>query len=79
MKKFSHPLSVALAAAVFIVASSIGATGAGQQWRECSNNSIVKDQMLLAQSDTSGQKKTEAGKRRPLVNVDKNGVILKGL
>ena len=34
--------------------------------------------MLLAQADTSGQKKTHAGKKRPLLNVDKKGVILKG-
>ena len=43
-----------------------------------SYNLIGKDQMLLAQADTSGQKKTHAGKKHPLVNVDKNGVILKG-
>ena len=57
---------------------SNGVTTAGQKWPESANNLIGKDQMLLAQADTSGQKKTHAGKKHPLVNVDKNGVILKG-
>jgi len=78
MKRFPHSLTVALIAAVVIVATSNGAPAAGQQGPESANNGIVKDQMLLAQADTSGQKKTRAGKKRPLVNVDKNGVILKG-
>jgi len=78
MKRFPHSLTVALIAAVVIVATSNGAPAAGQQEPESANNGIAKDQMLLAQADTSGQKKTHAGKKRPLVNVDKNGVILKG-
>ena len=78
MRTFPHSLTVALIAAVVIVATSNGAPAAGQQGPESANNGIVKDQMLLAQADTSGQKKTHAGKKRPLVNVDKNGVILKG-
>jgi YHS domain-containing protein len=52
-------------------------SAAGQQLSESANNVVGKDQMLLAQADTSGHKKTHAGKK-PLVNVDKNGVILKG-
>jgi len=70
-------LTAALIAAVVIVATSNGAPAAGQQG-ESASNGLVKDQMLLAQADTSGEKKTRAGKKRPLVNVDKNGVILKG-
>ena len=34
--------------------------------------------MPLAQVDASDQKISDAGKKHPLVNVDKNGVILKG-
>ena len=78
MKRFPRSLTVALIAAVVIVATSNGAPAAGQQGPESANNGIVKDQMLLAQADTSGLKKTRADKKRPLVNVDKNGVILKG-
>src|SRR5271165_330937 len=78
MKRFPHSLTVALIAAVVIVAKPNRAAGAGQQGPESANNGIGKDQMLLAQADTSPQKKTRAGKKRPLVNVDKNGVILKG-
>ena len=78
MKRFPHSLTVAFIAAVIIVATSSGAPAAGQQWPESANNVIGKDQMLLAQADTSGQKKTHAGKKRPLANVDKSGVILKG-
>lgn len=71
-------MNVALIAALVIVATSNGAPAAGQQGPESADNGIVKDQMLLAQADTSGQKKTRADRKRPLVNVDKNGVILKG-
>ena len=78
MKRFPHSLTVAFIAAVVIVATSNGATAAGQQWPESANTLIGKDQMLLAQADTSGHKKTHPGKKQPLVNVDKNGVILKG-
>ena len=78
MKRFPHSLTVAFIAVVIIVATSSGAPAAGQQGSESANNGIAKDQMLLAQADTSGQKKTHAGKKRPLVNVDKSGVILKG-
>ena len=78
MKRFPHSLTVAFIAAVILVATSSGAPAAGQLWPEPANNVIGKDQMLLAQADTSGQKKTHAGKKRPLLNVDKNGVILKG-
>jgi YHS domain-containing protein len=76
MKRFPHSLAVAVIAAVVLVATSNGAPAAGQQ--QSANSVIGKDQMLLAQADTSGQKKTHAGKKRILVNVDKNGVILKG-
>ena len=75
MKRFPHSLTVAFVAAVVIVATSNGATAAGQQGPESANNAVGKDQMLLAQAETSGQK---AGKKLPLVNVDKNGVTLKG-
>jgi YHS domain-containing protein len=78
MKRFPHSLIVAFIAAVILVATSSGAPAAGQQWPESANNVIGKDQMLLAQADTSGQKKTHAGKKRRLINVDKKGVILKG-
>ncbi len=78
MKRFPHSLTVTFIAAVVIVATSNGVPAAGQQLPESANNVIGKDQMLLAQADTSGQKKTHAGKKRPLVNVDKTGVILKG-
>jgi YHS domain-containing protein len=78
MKRFPHSLTAAFIAVVIIVATSSGAPAAGQQWPESANNVIGKDQMLLAQADTSGQKKTHAGKKRPLINVDKKGVILKG-
>jgi YHS domain-containing protein len=71
-------LTVTFIAAVIIVTTSNRVPAAGQQQPESANNVIGKDQMLLAQADTSGQKKTHAGKKRPLVNVDKNGVILKG-
>ena len=78
MKMFPHSLAVAFAAAVVIVASSNGAPATGQQRPESANNGIGKDQLLLAQTDTSAQTMTDAGKKRPLVNVDNNGVILKG-
>jgi YHS domain-containing protein len=78
MKRFSHSLTVAFIAAVVLVATSNGVPAAGQQLPESANNVIGKDQMLLAQADTSGHKKTHAGKKNPPVNVDKNGVILKG-
>lgn len=78
MKRFPHSLTVAFIAAVVLVATSNGVTAAGQQLPESANNLIGKDQMLFAQADTSGHKKTHAGKKQPLVNVDKNGVILKG-
>jgi YHS domain-containing protein len=77
MKRLPHSSTVAFIAAVFIVATSNGAFAAGQPSAESANNGVGKDQMLLAQTDTSGQKKTHGGKK-PLVNVDKEGVILKG-
>jgi YHS domain-containing protein len=78
MKRFTHSLTVAFIAAVVIVATSNEVPAAGQPLPGSANNVIGKDQMLLAQADTSGQKRTHAGKKRHLVNVDKNGVILKG-
>jgi YHS domain-containing protein len=78
MKRFPHSLTVTFIAAVVLVTTSNGVLAADQQRPESANNVIGKDQMLLAQADTSGQKKTHAGKKRPLANVDKNGVILKG-
>ncbi len=78
MKRFPHSFTMAFAAAVVIVATSNRAPAAGPQGPESANNDIVKDQKLLAQTDTAGQEKTEIGKKRPLVNVDKAGVILKG-
>ena len=77
MKRFPYSLTVTFIAAVVIIATSNGVSAAGQQLSESANNVVGKDQMLLAQADTSGHKKTHAGKK-PLVNVDKNGVILKG-
>jgi YHS domain-containing protein len=74
MKKFPSTLTVAFVAAVVIVATLKRAPAAGQQWPESANTGIGKDQMLLAQAETSGQSKT----KKPLVNVDQNGVILKG-
>lgn len=76
MKTLPYTQIMAFVAAVLIVASSNGAP-VDQQWPQSANNGAGKDQMLLAQTDTSGQTK-EAGKKRPLVNVDKSGVILKG-
>ena len=70
-------MTAAFIASVVIVATSNGVTAAGQQWADSANNLIGKDQMVLAQADTSGQKKTH-GRKKPLVNVDKEGVILKG-
>jgi len=78
MKRFPYSLTVTFIAAVVIIATSNGVSAAGQQLSESANNVVGKDQMLLAQADTSGHKKTHAGKKPPLVNVDKNGVILKG-
>ena len=78
MKRYPYSLAVALIAAVVIVCTSDGASAAGQQRPESGNIGTVNDQMLLAQADTSGQKKNRADQKRPLVNVDKNGVILKG-
>jgi YHS domain-containing protein len=77
MKRFPYSLTVTFIAAVAIIVTSNGVSAAGQQLSESANNVVGKDQMLLAQADTSGHKKTHAGKK-PLVNVDKNGVILKG-
>ena len=77
MKIFSFSIALALGAAVVLVASSTGVAEDGPRWPEPANSGIGKDQMLLAQTDTSIQKGT-AAKKRPLVNVDKNGVILKG-
>ena len=78
MKRFPHSLIVAFAAAVVIVATANGAPATGQQGPESANIAIGNDQMVLAQADVSDQKKTPPGKKRPLANVDKNGVILKG-
>ena len=79
MKRFPHSLTVAFIAAVILVATSSGAPAAGQPWPEPANNVIGKDQMLLAQADTSGQKKTHAGKKRPLANIDKKRRDSKGI
>jgi YHS domain-containing protein len=76
MKRFPHSSTIASLAAALIVATSSGAPAAGQS--QFANDGLGKEQMLLAQADTSEQKKTEAGKKGPLVNVDKDGVILKG-
>jgi YHS domain-containing protein len=78
MKRFPHALTVAFIAVVVLVATSNGVPAAGQPRPASASNVIGKDQMLLAQVDTSGHKKTRAGKGHNLVNVDKNGVILKG-
>jgi len=74
MKKFPFSLTVAFVAAVVLVATSKVAPAAGQQGPESANTGIEKDQMLLAQAETSGHKKT----KKPLANVDEHGVILKG-
>lgn len=74
MKKFPYSLTVAFVAAVVLVATPKVASAAGQQWPEPANTGLEKDQMLLAQAETSGHKKT----KKPLLNVDQNGVILKG-
>jgi YHS domain-containing protein len=76
MKRFLYSSTVASLVAALIVATSNGAPVAGQL--PSAKDSIGKDQMLLAQADASEQKKTAANKKGPLVNVDKNGVILKG-
>lgn len=78
MKRLPHLLTVAFIAAVFIVATSNGAFAAGQPSAESANDVVGKDQMLFAQAETSSREMTEAGKKRPLLNVDENGVILKG-
>jgi YHS domain-containing protein len=78
MKRFTHSLIAASVAAVVTIAPSNGATATGQSWPENANKGVGKDQMLLAQAETAGQNKADAGKKRPLRNVDKNGVILKG-
>jgi YHS domain-containing protein len=78
MKRFTHSLIAASVAALVIIATSNGAPATGQPRPENANTGIGKDQMLLAQTETTGQKKTDAGKKRPLQNVDKSGVILKG-
>jgi len=74
MKKFPYSLTVAFVAAVVLVATPKVAPAAGQQWPESANTGLEKDQMLLAQAETSGHKRT----KKPLVNVDEHGVILKG-
>ena len=76
MKRFPHSLAAALVTALVIVATSNGAPADGQQWPDPANSVLGKDQMLLAQADVSAKKKNNPG--RPLVNVDKKGVILKG-
>jgi hypothetical protein len=78
VKKFPYSLTVAFVAAVLIVNTPNVAPAAGQQWLQSANIGIGKDQMLLAQPETSDRKKIRAGKKRPLVNVDNNGVMLKG-
>jgi YHS domain-containing protein len=74
MKKFLYSLTVAFVAAVVLVATPKVAPAAGQQWPESANTGLEKDQMLLAQAETTGHKKG----KKPLVNVDEHGVILKG-
>jgi YHS domain-containing protein len=73
MKKFPHSLT-AFVAAVVLVATPKVAPAAGQQWPESANSGLEKDQMLLAQAETTGHKRS----KKLLVNVDQNGVILKG-
>ena len=73
MKKFPYSLT-AFVAAVVLVATPKVAPAAGQQWPESANTGLEKDQMLLAQAGTSAHKRT----KKPLVNVDEHGVILKG-
>jgi YHS domain-containing protein len=73
MKKFPHSLT-AFVAAVVLVATPKVAPADGQQWPESANTGLEKDQMLLAQAETTGHKRS----KKPLVNVDQNGVILKG-
>jgi YHS domain-containing protein len=78
MKNFQGSLTATLVAAVVIVAAPAPTPALGSQGTDFANSSIGKDQMLLAQAETSGQKKALAREKRPLVNYDKNGVILKG-
>jgi YHS domain-containing protein len=73
MKKFPYSLT-AFVAAVVLVATPKVAPAADQQWPESANTGLEKDQMLLAQAGTSAHKRT----KKPLVNVDEHGVILKG-
>ena len=78
MKNFRLSLTAALVAAVVMVATPAPPLALGSQGTDFANSSIGKDHMLLAQAETSRQKKALARKKRPLVNCDKNGVILKG-
>ena len=78
MKNFQLSLTAALVNAVLTVATPAPTPALGSQGTEFANGSIGKGQMLLAQAETSGQKKAPARKKRLLVNCDKNGVILKG-
>jgi YHS domain-containing protein len=78
MKNFQVSLTAAVVAAVVIVATPAPTPALGSQGTDFANGNIGKDQMLLAQAETSGQKKALARKSRPLVNCDKTGVILKG-
>ena len=79
MKNFQLSLTAAaLVNAVLTVATPAPTPALGSQGTDFANGSIGKDQMLLAQAETSGQKKAPARKKRLLVNCDKNGVILKG-
>ena len=64
--------------AIVIVVSSSGSPAAGQERPEFANAGVGKDDMLLAQAETSSQKKSQVGKKRPVINVDEKGVILKG-
>ena len=77
MKNFQLSLTAALVNAVLTVATPAPTPALGSQGTDFANGSIGKDQMLLAQAETSGQKKALARKKRLLVNCDKNGVILK--
>jgi YHS domain-containing protein len=75
MKKLLHLLTVASVAAVPVVAGNSAVGASDNQTLAAGQNTLTNGQILVAQN---GAIKEEKGNKSAKVNVDGNGVILKG-
>jgi len=75
MKRLLHFLTVASLAAVPVLAGNTAVSASEKQILDSEQNTLTSGQILVAQNNATEEAKSDES---PKVNVDANGVILKG-